>query len=50
LGEEVSKNQIGEMSMGDSVYDYSAKTIDGKEKSLSEYEGKAILVVNTASK
>jgi glutathione peroxidase len=38
------------MSMSNSVYNYSAKTIDGKEKALSEYEGKAILVVNTASK
>ena len=36
--------------MSNSVYNYSAKTIDGKEKALSEYEGKAILVVNTASK
>lgn len=33
-----------------SVYDYSAKTIDGKEKKLTEYKGKVVLVVNTASK
>lgn len=33
-----------------SVHDYSAKTIDGKEQKLSDYKGKVMLVVNTASK
>lgn len=33
-----------------SIYNFSAKTIDGKEKKLSEYEGKVLLIVNTASK
>ncbi len=32
------------------IYSFSAKTIDGKEKSLADYKGKAILIVNTASK
>lgn len=32
------------------VYDYSAKTIRGEEKSLSDYQGNVLLVVNTASK
>src|SRR5688572_30199776 len=32
------------------VHDFSAKDIDGKERKLSEYKGKALLVVNTASK
>ena len=32
------------------LYDYSAKTIDGVEKSLGEYRGKAMLIVNVASK
>lgn len=32
-----------------SVYDFSVKTIDGKEVSLSQYKGKALLIVNTAS-
>ena len=32
------------------VYDFSAKTIDGAEQSLSTYRGKALLVVNVASK
>ena len=33
-----------------SVYDYNAKTIDGKDKKLADYKGKVMLVVNTASK
>lgn len=32
-----------------SVHDFSARTIEGKEKDLSAYKGKAVLVVNTAS-
>src|SRR5512137_1953056 len=32
------------------AFDYSAKTIDGKEQSLSAYQGKALLIVNVASK
>lgn len=32
------------------VYDFSAKTIDGREISLKDYEGKVLLIVNTASK
>lgn len=33
-----------------SIYDFSAKTIDGDEQKLSAYEGKTLLVVNVASK
>jgi glutathione peroxidase len=33
-----------------SVYDFKVKTIDGKETSLAQYKGKALLIVNTASK
>ena len=33
-----------------SVYDFQAKTIDGREVSLSEYKGKVLLVVNVASR
>jgi glutathione peroxidase len=33
-----------------SFYDFSARSIDGDEKPLAEYKGKAVLVVNTASK
>jgi len=32
------------------IYDFSATTIAGQETSLEQYRGKAILVVNTASK
>ncbi|MDZ7653057.1 MAG: glutathione peroxidase [Burkholderiaceae bacterium] len=32
------------------VYDFSAQTIDGKTRQLADYKGKALLVVNTASK
>ena len=31
------------------IYDLEAKTIDGKPKKLSDYKGKALLIVNTAS-
>jgi glutathione peroxidase len=31
------------------VYDFSAKTIDGKSRKLADYKGKVLLVVNTAS-
>lgn len=33
-----------------SIYDFSAKTITGEDKSIAEFKGKVILVVNTASK
>jgi glutathione peroxidase len=33
-----------------SAYEFSARDIDGDEHSLSEFKGKAMLVVNTASK
>ena len=33
-----------------SVYDYSAKTIDGKDQKLDAFKGKTMLVVNVASK
>lgn len=32
------------------IYDFTIKTIDGKEVKLSQFKGKKILVVNTASK
>jgi glutathione peroxidase len=32
------------------VYDFTVKTTNGEEKSLREYEGKPLLIVNTASK
>lgn len=33
-----------------SVYTFKAETIKGNEQSLSEYKGKVLLIVNTASK
>jgi len=33
-----------------SLYDFKMKTIDGMEKSLSEYKGKVLLIVNVASR
>ncbi len=32
------------------VYEFSAKTIDGRYKSLRDFAGKVLLIVNTASK
>ena len=32
------------------VYDFTVKSIDGKDVSLSDYKGKTLLIVNTASK
>ena len=33
-----------------SVYDFSARDIDGQERSLAEFRGKTLLIVNVASK
>ena len=33
-----------------SVYDFTVKTNKGEEKNLSDYKGKVLLIVNTASK
>jgi glutathione peroxidase len=33
-----------------SIYDFSAETLDGKPAPLSDYRGKVVLIVNTASK
>ncbi|HEY4377354.1 MAG TPA: glutathione peroxidase, partial [Acidimicrobiales bacterium] len=33
-----------------SIYDFSAKDIKGADTDLSEFKGKAVLVVNVASK
>jgi len=31
------------------IYDFTMKTIDGKDQSLADFKGKAVLIVNTAS-
>ena len=33
-----------------SIYSFSMRTIDGREKSLADYRGEALLIVNTASR
>jgi glutathione peroxidase len=33
-----------------SIYDFKAKSLDGKDVDLADYKGKALLIVNTASK
>ena len=34
----------------DTIYSFSAQSLSGKEISMSDYKGKVVLVVNTASK
>jgi glutathione peroxidase len=38
------------MTMTRSIYDFTAKSNRGEDKSLQEYRGKVLLIVNTASK
>lgn len=40
---------MSETTAAASVYDFTAKTIDGKEVKLSQFKGKKLLIVNTAS-
>lgn len=35
--------------MSESIYELEVETLDGEQKTLREYEGKVLLVVNTAS-
>jgi len=37
-------------NQNDSIYDFKTDNIDGEQISLSEYQGKVILIVNVASK
>ena len=36
--------------MAESIYDFEATTLDGQTRSLRDFEGKVLLIVNTASK
>ena len=36
--------------MSSTIYDFSEKTIDGKTKSLADYKGQVLVIVNVASK
>ena len=40
----------GGKAMTRSIHQFTVRTIDGKDRSLGEYRGKVLLVVNTASK
>jgi glutathione peroxidase len=44
-----ASHPTGGKSMAHSVYDFRVRTIDGVEKSLGDYKGKTLLIVNTAS-
>ena len=44
----VSHNAQAQQS-SPTIYDFTMKTIDGKNKSLADFKGKAVLIVNTAS-
>jgi glutathione peroxidase len=46
-GKEIGGKRAGMPSR--SVYDFTMKTIDGEDASLSMYSGKTLLIVNTAS-
>jgi glutathione peroxidase len=35
--------------MSGTIYEFSAKQLNGKDKSLADYKGKVVLIVNTAS-
>jgi glutathione peroxidase len=40
----------GEKTMNQSIYDFTMKDINGKDVNLSQFKGKVLLIVNTASK
>jgi glutathione peroxidase len=44
-----AKNTKTRRSKVDTVFQFSAKTLDGQEKKLQDYKGKVVLIVNTAS-
>ena len=41
---------MGLTASAQSIYDFKVKDMDGKDVSLSEYKGKVLLIVNTATK
>lgn len=40
----------GEKTMARSIYDFQVATIDGERKSLADFRGRTVLIVNTASR
>lgn len=45
-----TQTKEGTMNQQPALYTFVMKTIDGKEKPLSEYRGKVLMIVNVASK
>ena len=48
LSRKFSKTAVTQV--GGSIYDFKMKSLDGKEIDFSQYRGKSMLIVNTASK
>ncbi|RSK27691.1 glutathione peroxidase [Bacillus sp. HMF5848] len=46
----VKDKEVVKVSADTPFYSYSVKTVDGIEKSLSEFKGNVLVIVNTASK
>src|SRR3712207_3568339 len=44
-----SATAMTETTAAATVYDFTVKSIDGKDVKLSQYKGKKLLIVNTAS-
>ena len=47
---ESPQDKTEEIMEKESVYSFTMKTINGEEKNLRDYKGKALLIVNTASR
>ena len=45
----LSSVQVVKAQDATSIYDFKVTTIDGEQKSLADYKGKVLLIVNTAS-
>lgn len=50
IGLAFNSTKSQEKKMNQSIYDFKVKTIEGNEKSLADYKGKVLLIVNVASK
>ena len=48
FGVQSARARVSSPNMA-SFYDFSATTIDGKEKSFADYKGKPIVILNVAS-
>lgn len=50
LGITISSSYSTNKDSAMNIYNFTAKTIDGADKSIADYKGKVLLVVNVASK